>query len=185
MHTLSRLVFSLFIVTISVQLVGMEREGVLKKFYPVDGEKAALHACVIALAQGTLLWQNVSLRYKIILLRNAKKYAHLRWIGELAGVDRTSLDIEETKIANPTYLGISLRDCPSVLFPSVVCSRRVPGQRGEYGEALRKKLEQLDAIVNRLKAGVSWGHVSEEKRQEVLRHWQEQNLLACKYPKRK
>ncbi len=176
------LFFSLLLFGLSVPLLGM-------RFPCGDGnDLSTLKECVEELQQG-LRWNKITPRYRSILLKAAEMNGGLRVLCEYAGADVSSLkETERTTEENgrlfpfPHYHN----DCPSVLFPgSDVSVRYAPGQLRECGDALRKRLEKLDNIVQRLREGVPLEHVPEKQRNDVLRHWAERDQLERKYPQSK
>ncbi len=170
-------VVAVLLLSISVRLLGM--------IFPCrDGaDLATLQECVRELQQG-LPWNKITPRYQSILLMAAKMNGGLRVLCEHAGADVSSLKEPERKTVKngrfpfPHYHN----DFPSVLFPGLdVSVRCAPGQLRKCGEALRKRLAELDKIVLRLREGVSLEHVPADQRDDVLRHWKELELLECKY----
>jgi hypothetical protein len=59
---------------------------------------------------------------------------------------------------------------PSILFPDSYFSAQPKGQLGEYGKAIRKQLEERNAIIQQLGEGMPWKSVPENMREIIQRH---------------
>ncbi|TET36635.1 hypothetical protein E3J61_00440 [Candidatus Dependentiae bacterium] len=172
-----RLVVAVLLLSTSVRLLGM--------IFPCKdrGDISTLRECVKELQQG-LPWNKIAPCYQFILLKAAEMNGGLRVLCEHAGADVSSLKeperkaVENGRFSFPHYHN----DCPSVLFPgSDISVRCAPGQLRKCGDALRKRLAELDEIVLRLREGVYLEHVPADQRDDVLRHWKELEMVKRKY----